>query len=103
MTDKEVVMTQLNDLTAQVSTLCKKSYEQTSEFSTRVGEEATRVMEGQFGQVREMVELGMQTQTSLYTEWMKQTATARDMWTEAFHSFSKSFETGKPVKTTKAS
>lgn len=96
-------MTQLNDLTAQVTTLLKRSYEQTNDFSKRVGEEATRTMEGQYEQARELVELGLQTQTSLYTEWVKQATTARDMWTEAFHSFSKGFETAKPVKTQKAS
>lgn len=97
-------MTQWNEVTGQVSSLLKKSYEQTSAFNTKIGEEATRVVEGQFEQARELMELGMETQSTLFNEWMKQTATARDMWTEAVQTFSKSFEGAtKPVKAAKAS
>lgn len=91
-------MTQWNEIAAQMSSLWKKSYEQGTEFSTRVGEETTRVLEGQIDQARKVVELGMETQTELYNEWMKQSATARDMWTETFHSFGKTFEAAKPTK-----
>lgn len=95
---------QWNEVSSQISSLWKKSYEQTSAFGTKIGEEATRVVEGQFDQARELMELGMQTQSTLFNEWMKQTATARDMWTEAAHTFSKTFEGNiKPVKTAKAS
>lgn len=91
-------MTQWNEVAAQLSTLWKRSYEQGTEFSTRVGEEATRVVEGQIDQARKVMELGMETQTELYNEWMKQTATARDMWSETVHSFGKTFEAPKATK-----
>lgn len=97
-------MTQWNEVSSHISSLWKKSYEQSTAFNTTVGEEATRVVEGQFEQARELMELGMQTQSTLFNEWMKQTATARDMWTEAVQTISKSFEGAtKPVKAAKAS
>lgn len=96
-------MNQLNELNAGITNLMKRSYEQTTQFSSKVGEEAGRVIEGQFDQVRELMELGMQTQSTVWNEWVKSTTTARDMWTEAVESFAKTFETKTPAKTSKAS
>lgn len=97
-------MNQLNELNAGITNLVKRSYEQTTQFSSKVGEEAGRVIEGQFDQARELVEIGMQTQTTIWNEWVKNATTARDMWTEAVESFAKTFEPKTPVvKASKAS
>lgn len=96
-------MNQINELNAGMTNLMKRTYEQTSQFSSKIGEEAGRVVEGQFDQARELVEMGMQTQSTVWNEWVKQATTARDMWTEAVESFAKTFETKTPSKTSKAS
>jgi len=95
-------MDQLNELTGKLTNLCKDSFAQTNDFSTRMTEEATKIAEGQASGVKEIFELGLKTQNQVMQEWMKQTTAARDMWSEAIHTFTKAFET-TPTKTGKAS
>lgn len=97
MTDREVVMEHINAITGEITSLVKRSYEQMSDFNNKVSVEAARVVEGGFGQAKELMELGMKTQKSMWAEWMKNTETARDMWHETVQNYSKTFSPKETV------
>ncbi len=101
MTDKEVVMEHINEITGEIGSMVKRSYEQMNESSTKLTNEATKAMETSFGQTRELVELGLKTQKTLWSEWMKSTETAKNMWDDMVQTYSKSYETKAPLKAAK--
>ncbi len=101
VTDKEVVMEQMNEITGEISTIMKRSYEQANEASTKLTSEATKAIEGSLGQTRELMELGLRTQKAIWGEWLKTGETAKGMWDEMVQTYTKAYETKAPLKAAK--
>jgi prophage DNA circulation protein len=94
-------MEHINEITGEITNIVKRTYEQANETSTRFTTEATKAMENGFGQTRELVELGLRTQKAMWGEWMKTSETAKNMWDDMVHSYTKAYETKAPLKAAK--
>ena len=101
MTDKEVVMEHINEITGEISNMVKRSIEQMNESTTKLTNEATKAMETSFGQTREFIELGFKAQQGLWTQWLKSTEASKEMWEDMAQTCTKTYETKAPLKAAK--
>ena len=80
-------MEQINEFSQQFTSAFKKSFEQTYGWVTKVGQEAQGMMQEQMEQSRQLVDLGIKTQTAVIQQMMQNSTTMRDMWTDTCKNF----------------
>lgn len=94
-------MEYFNEITNEVTSIVKRSYEQANDLSTRMSSEMTKVVEGNIAQTREFVELGMKAQKTIWGEWMKANESAKGMWDDMVQTYTKAVDSKAPLKAAK--